>query len=94
MMQINCPWCGPRDEEEFSCGGQAGIERPENPADVSDEEWAAYLFTRVNPEGLHREMWRHTFGCRQWFLVDRDTLTHEISPVTVVETPVNEGGES
>ena len=28
MMLIECPFCGPRDETEFSCGGEAHIARP------------------------------------------------------------------
>jgi len=28
MLLINCPHCGPRDESEFSCGGEAHIARP------------------------------------------------------------------
>lgn len=88
MMLIECPHCGPRDEEEFTCGGQAGIERPAKPEQATDEEWAAYLFNRVNPQGLHREMWRHSYGCRQWFLIDRDTVTHDITPVPA------DGGEA
>ena len=31
MLLIDCPWCGPRDECEFSYGGEAHIKRPENP---------------------------------------------------------------
>lgn len=78
MMHINCPWCGTRDEEEFTCGGQSHIQRPEPPEQVSDETWAHYLFNRTNPEGIHRERWRHTFGCRQWFNVARHTVSHDI----------------
>ncbi len=53
MIQIDCPWCGPRSEEEFTCGGQSHITRPEPPAEVSDQEWADYLYQRINPKGLH-----------------------------------------
>lgn len=81
MMLITCPHCGPRDEQEYTCGGQAGIVRPENPAEVSDVAWADYLYTRDNPRGLHKELWRHTYGCRQWFVIERDTVTHEISAI-------------
>ena len=28
MLQLNCPFCGLRDEAEFSCGGEAHIARP------------------------------------------------------------------
>jgi heterotetrameric sarcosine oxidase delta subunit len=78
MLQINCPWCGIRDQEEFTFGGQAHRQRPSKPAQTTDAEWSAYLFNRTNPKGVHREKWRHTFGCRQWFNVARHTVTHEV----------------
>ena len=28
MLIITCPFCGPRDEVEFACGGEAHIARP------------------------------------------------------------------
>ncbi|MFO1061925.1 MAG: sarcosine oxidase subunit delta [Dongiaceae bacterium] len=31
MLLITCPYCGPRDEEEFSYGGEAHIARPADP---------------------------------------------------------------
>lgn len=77
MLLIDCPWCGPRGEHEFSCGGESHIQRPGYETS-SDAEWGDYLFFRLNPKGEHRERWRHTFGCRQWFNVARDTRTHAI----------------
>ncbi len=55
MLLIDCPWCGPRDEPEFHCGGEAHIARPKNPEKLSDAEWAEYQFLRTNPKGLHYE---------------------------------------
>jgi sarcosine oxidase subunit delta len=81
MLLISCPWCGPRDEIEFQCGGQAHVARPGPYDQVSDEVWADYLFNRSNPKGLHRERWVHMAGCRRWFNVARDTVTHEIKSV-------------
>ncbi len=81
MLRIPCPWCGPRDETEFSYGGEAHIERPPRPDDLSDAEWADYVFMRTNPRGLHRERWVHTLGCRRWFNVARDTVSHEVVAV-------------
>jgi heterotetrameric sarcosine oxidase delta subunit len=78
MLLLTCPWCGPRDEIEFRCGGQSHITRPGPPEAVSDIEWSAYLFDRINPRGIHRERWLHVYGCRQWFNVARDTVTHLI----------------
>ena len=81
MLLIACPWCGPRDELEFSYGGEAHIRRPEDPAALSDGEFAQYLFMRTNPKGVHAERWVHTAGCRRWFNVLRDTTSHEILAV-------------
>jgi heterotetrameric sarcosine oxidase delta subunit len=81
MMRIECPWCGLRDQTEFRYGGQAGVLRPADPAAASDEAWADYLFYRDNPQGRQHERWVHAWGCRQWFEVVRDTLTHEILEV-------------
>jgi len=79
MLLINCPYCGERDESEFSFGGEGGISRPTNPDALSDEQWADYLFMRKNPRGLHHELWNHAQGCRRWFNVERDTLTYKIA---------------
>ncbi len=79
MLRIPCPYCGTRDESEFRFGGESHVERPG--LEVSDAEWADYLFNRNNPKGLHYERWCHTYGCSQWFNVVRDTLTHEIDAV-------------
>jgi heterotetrameric sarcosine oxidase delta subunit len=78
MFIINCPYCGERDQAEFSCGGEAHIVRPKNPPDLTDDQWAEYLFLRKNNKGLQFERWSHTFGCRQWFNVARNTTTDEI----------------
>lgn len=79
MLKITCPWCGPRIEIEFKCGGEAHIARPENPDALSDEEWADFLFMRTNTKGWHRERWNHVHGCRQWFNAMRSTVTHEFA---------------
>lgn len=78
MLMIPCPYCGPRNETEFSYGGQAHVARPEDPAATSDEEWAAYVFLRDNTKGLFRERWVHAHGCRRWFNVVRDTVSYQI----------------
>jgi heterotetrameric sarcosine oxidase delta subunit len=87
MMKIDCPWCGSRTEDEFTCGGQSHIARPADPAAVSDSEWADYLYQRINPKGVHFERWRHTYGCRQWFNVARHTVSHEVLAVYRMTDP-------
>ena len=79
MMLLTCPYCGPRDEAEFVCGGTTHIARPA--LDASDAAWGEYLFFRENPRGVHHERWRHAFGCGQWFNVARHTVTHEVLAV-------------
>jgi heterotetrameric sarcosine oxidase delta subunit len=81
MMLISCPWCGPRDETEFHYGGEATRPYPSDPSSLTDAEWADFVFTRANPKGAFAERWSHSAGCRRWFEVVRDTVTHEISAV-------------
>ena len=78
MMLIECPFCGPRDETEFSCGGEAHIARPLAENKISDADFADYLFMRDNPKGLFLERWRHSAGCRRWFNMARDTVSHVV----------------
>ncbi|MYE01126.1 MAG: sarcosine oxidase subunit delta [Alphaproteobacteria bacterium] len=81
MMRIECPWCGGRDETEFHYGGEAHIARPLDPDALSDEAWADYLFMRANPKGVHAERWMHAQGCRRWFNILRNTVSHEVVAV-------------
>ncbi|CAN7601031.1 sarcosine oxidase subunit delta [Trinickia sp. LjRoot230] len=76
MLLIECPWCGPRAESEFTCGGETDIARPLEPEKLSDREWGEYLFMRSNPRGVHREQWLHAQGCRRWFKATRDAVTY------------------
>ncbi len=78
MLLITCPWCGPRAELEFRCGGEAHIARPADAMNISDADYARYLFMRKNPKGWHYERWNHAAGCRRWFNALRHTATHEI----------------
>lgn len=81
MLLIECPWCGARDESEFTYGGEAHVIRPKNPDSATDEQWADYLFFRKNRKGDHLEQWSHASGCRRWFNVRRDTVTYEVKQV-------------
>ena len=78
MLLITCPYCGPRPELEFAYGGQAHIARPQQPADLSDDDWARHLYMRDNPKGAHAERWRHTHGCARFFNAVRDTGSDRI----------------
>jgi len=76
MLQITCPWCGPRAESEFSCGGEAQFARPLDTDALDDKQWGDYLFMRKNPKGAHFEQWLHSQGCRRWFNAERDTVSY------------------
>ena len=93
MLLIECPWCGPRDETEYTYGGEAHIVRPPDPDALSDEEWGDYLFMRANPRGAHREQWCHTSGCRRWFNAERDTETNKVMSVYRIGDQPPGGGE-
>ena len=78
MLLIRCPHCGERDETEFSCGGEAHIARPLAGNSITDAEFADYLFMRDNAKGVFLERWMHAAGCRRWFNMARDTVSHKI----------------
>jgi len=69
MIRIDCPICGLRDETEFTYGADANVRRPAMD-EAEMQPWLDYVFFRDNPRG-----WQ---GCRQWLVVERNTLTHEI----------------
>ena len=79
MLLITCPYCGPRPEIEFHGGGEAHIARPADPSQLDDAQWAAFLFYRTNPRGMHAERWLHAHGCQRWFNALRDTVSDRIT---------------
>ena len=46
MLLIPCPYCGKRDEHEFTYAREGHIARPTNGGEMTDAEWAQYLFMR------------------------------------------------
>jgi len=81
MFLIDCPYCGTRDQTEFSHAGEAHISRPTNSEELSDAEWAEFVFMRTNTKGIHAERWNHAAGCRRYFNMLRNTATDEILAV-------------
>ena len=64
MLQITCPWCGPREEIEFRHGGQ----ECGDPSTVHGRGvGATCCICRANPAGALAERWVHVHGCGQWF---------------------------
>ena len=87
-MRIACPFCGERENGEFTYLGDA---KPKRPAMIARDatidataEAAAfydYVYLRDNVAGDMSEYWYHGGGCRSWLVVERNTLSHEISSV-------------
>ena len=82
MLNIKCPYCGDRSQKEFAYGGDGTVVRPQLNQEVTDEKWDEFVYLRKSPRGKHIELWHHIAGCRQWFRVQRDTVTHEIFQTT------------
>ena len=70
-----CPLNGPRNIQEFVCGGEVVV--PPNPDGATSAEWADYLFMRDNVAGAVREWWYHV-PTSFWFIAERNTVTDEI----------------
>ena len=78
MQLIPCPHCGPRAQAEFAYIRtlDAIIQLDTAPADAM-----AILYNRANPRGVDDELWRHSYGCRQWLTIRRDRVSHAIHAV-------------
>ncbi|GAB3684671.1 sarcosine oxidase subunit delta [Salinisphaera aquimarina] len=81
MLQLACPYCGPRPHTEFSYGGDAT--RSADAASGTGDGFES-LYYRDNPKGPHHELWYHRDGCGQWLVAERDTVTHAVQSVTAL----------
>ena len=72
-IKIPCPTCGTRPYTEFSFGG----ELRDLSARTSHEDFVR-VYLRENAPGLQEERWYHTYGCRRWFGLTRNTVTNRI----------------
>ena len=86
MLRLHCPFCGDRPETEFQCAGDATT-RPSDPAALDEAAWADVLYQRNNLAGWTAELWWHSFGCRQWLLVERNTVTHQLGAIRLAGAP-------
>ena len=92
-MRIPCPFCGPRDSQEFSFLGQAGLKRPDPNAPDAQKQFHDYVHIRDNKAGVTKELWLHANGCRSWIIVTRNTLTHEITGSEFASPQVKEAAQ-
>ncbi|MEZ4868885.1 MAG: sarcosine oxidase subunit delta [Caldilineaceae bacterium] len=78
-IQLPCPHCGPRPLEEFIYGEVPVVPDTITDPDARDLDRA---FMRTNSEGPTTERWFHTYGCRRWLTLQRDTRTNDILLIT------------
>ncbi|MEO0760483.1 MAG: sarcosine oxidase subunit delta [Pseudomonadota bacterium] len=83
MMRICCPFCGPRDHDEFTYEGNASQVFPA--LDAPAEAWCEAVFFHDNLRGPVEELWRHSGGCGAFLVITRDTGTHEIAEVRMAD---------
>jgi sarcosine oxidase subunit delta len=75
VSRLDCPFCGPRELEEFvfhkTCPepGASGF---------------AAVYERVNRTDLSLEHWQHVRGCRAWLWVRRDPSTNTVLEVRLL----------
>ena len=89
MIVIPCPHCGDRNHDEFVYAGAAVGAPPAPDAPLAD--WNAWVYSRENPRGLNRELWRHTFGCGAYLVVARDTRSHAVLSTTLAAEDAGHG---
>ena len=81
-MLLSCPWCGPRELEEFrfrsvaADGGEATM-RLGTPA-------YAAVYERTNVPESSTEYWQHDRGCRAWLVVQRNPSTADVLTVRLL----------
>ncbi len=81
-MQIDCPFCGSRQVEEFHCRGMV----PESTDAVSA------VYERVNRTDKSVEYWQHDKGCRTWLLIQRNPSTGEVLVIQPLDSVGKTGG--
>ena len=77
MKIIHCPINGPRPAQEFVFGGEFRLPPENADENVSDLEWADYVFNRNGEPGIKKEWWYH-IASGVWFLAERDNVTDRI----------------
>ena len=83
-MRLTCPICGERDRREFYYQGAAvALHRPS--PEAGDDAWDDYVHLRDNPAGVTRDLWHHEAGCGAWLVVERNTVTHDILSVALIQ---------
>jgi sarcosine oxidase subunit delta len=72
VTRIVCPFCGPREFDEFTFRSAL----PPTGAGAFGE-----VYERVNRLDTSAEYWQHLKGCRTWIVVRRNPSTGEVLEV-------------
>lgn len=72
MRRLDCPFCGPRELEEFHF-----LKTRAEP----DATPFGDVYQRINRVDASSEHWQHVSGCRAWLLVTRNPSTGEVLDV-------------
>ena len=75
MKIMTCPLNGPRNISEFVYGGQ--VKTMPDHQNVSDTDWAHYVFYEKNDIGIVLEWWLHV-PSSYWFIAERHNASDEI----------------
>ncbi|MEX1038933.1 MAG: sarcosine oxidase subunit delta [Acidimicrobiia bacterium] len=81
MLLIVCPFCGPRNSDEYAYQGEI---TPRPGPDTDPVTWRRYLYLKENVSGWQTERWFHGSGCRRFLDVERHSVTNEIKDVRAV----------
>jgi sarcosine oxidase subunit delta len=90
MKLMVCPINGARLISEFAYGGE--MREMPDPAAVSDEAWADYVFNRSGVPAVKKEWWCHT-PSGVWFIAERDTTTDTIQRTYLYQPGARAGAE-
>lgn len=72
MTRLACPFCGPRELEEF---------RFHKTTPEAEGNAYSQVYERVNRMEFSIEHWQHLQGCRAWLIVRRNPSTGQVLDV-------------
>ena len=78
-----CPLNGPRNIQEFVCGGE--VKTQPDPKLANNQDWTDYLFMLRNKADVVREWWYHV-PTSFWFIAERNTVSDDIVRTYRVES--------
>ena len=89
-MLLSCPWCGPRELEEFRFRSIVMGDRMPTIGGAGDDGCSsatdayARVYERTNVTDSSVEYWQHERGCRAWLVVRRNPSTAEVLDVRML----------